>query len=171
MFQSFDGILLGEKGLWVFVLRRAVHDYAQYRNVADRRFEWQTAAWWIFGVSEDGVEATPEFEAADGDEPGSLAFDEVCGLMGWDPDAIRSLAKRLTKEDVKKFELEQFMDLLDERTKIEFGTPRWSSRDGASALPLTPLHYSPEVVQSLRLQPVAPTPSPELVSCVSLGWT
>lgn len=170
MFQSYDGILLGEKGLWVFVLRRAVHDYAQYRNVADKRFEWQTAAWWIFGVSEDGVEVAPEFDA-DGEDAGSLTFEEVCGLMGWDPDAIRALAKRLTKEDVKKFELEQFMDLLDDRTQIDFATPRWSSRDGAAAMPLTPQHYSPEIVRMLQLQPAAPAPAPELVSCVALGWT
>ena len=147
MFQKLEEVHKGERALWIFVLRRAVHDYAQYRGSlkSEHRLVWKTAALYLFGTDPVDGYAGPLSDEDFGDDEGCEAptFEEACAAAGWDPDTIRSLAKRLTPADVKKFELDQLTDILDPSSEYDFTSPRWLGSIYSGLV--TPLHYCIEI--------------------------
>jgi hypothetical protein len=104
---------LEERILWFLVLRRAIFDYVLYRGVGAHMLDWKRASRYIFGgvKHEDG-----------------LSFDEVCEMLQWDPDYIRRLIKRLTREDVRKMEASKFKDefMSVSMEKLVQNNLRWS---------------------------------------------
>ena len=84
------------KMLWAAVLRRAVFDYVLYKGVRKHRLLWKRAYQYVFTIDQQ--------------YDNGLGFEEVCELFGWDPDYIRRLTVRLTREDVKRMETASFKD-------------------------------------------------------------
>lgn len=179
MFKDIRGELASEKTLWVYVLRRAIYDYVLYRGQGDHELEWKTACSYIFGEQFLDMPELPDEEELllEGcpEDVFSLTFEEVCGLFGWDPDDVRRITRRMTRDQIKKFESDQLHDLLDNhQVQIVSLTPIWSGT-GSSAPSLTPLNYSRDYIDQLRLQSLvveAPPSSYESMSlCLFPAWS
>jgi hypothetical protein len=84
------------KMLWAHVLRRAVFDFVLYKGVRKERRKWRCANRYIF---------SPGLRYTNG-----LSFEEVCDVLGWDPDYIRRLTKKLTRADIKKMATEELKE-------------------------------------------------------------
>lgn len=93
-----------EKMLLACVLRRAAFDIANYRGskrLKDKKL-WNDAHRWMFGTLEWF-----------GDMPGNsedwedefMSFSNVCRLLNVHPTVIRQKTLRLTKKDVKKYDM------------------------------------------------------------------
>jgi hypothetical protein len=79
----------GYKALWMRVIIRAAFDLASYkddRRVALRKYA-ESAHKWLF-------EKSLLFNS----------FENICAMLGIEPDPIREWASTLTKEDVQKME-------------------------------------------------------------------
>jgi hypothetical protein len=98
--------------LWVRVIVRAAYDYALWRdskNLALRKFA-RTAEQWLFESSES-----------------MNSFESICTMFNLPPDKIRTWARGLTREDVKKLEFKErngrgtmdlFLRPVDQKTKV-----------------------------------------------------
>ena len=87
----------GERLLLAAILRRACFDIALYRATPDlkRRKIWKDAHQWMFN---DDVMALPP-------EDRFTSFLNICTLLDQDPATIRRKTLKLTRKDVKKFEM------------------------------------------------------------------
>lgn len=153
MFEIMDRAYVGERLMWVSVLRRAVFDYVQYKGSAKKELEWKRANRFLFGdpkESEDGA-----------------SFEDICAMFGWEPSYIRRIIKSLDRSDMKMLEPSRFKD----EFKMDSSMPdapdgrRWASVDGAIPL-LTWLTYSRQYREQLKPKPVAEAPSRQIFGLV-----
>ena len=139
-----------EKMLWACVLRRAVFDYVLYKGVRSMSIEWKKAYQYVF---------SPGLEYENG-----LSFEEVCELFNWDPEYLRRLTLKLTREDVKKMETSQFRGdfTFDQVAAVVERTKRWES--SGFAVPFCPMYelnkeyrdmYRPKVIHKERFLEVS----------------
>ena len=84
-----------ERLLLAAILRRACYDIALYRGSQDlkRRKIWSDAYQWMF--TDDAQEPEDRF----------TSFVNICTLLDQDPWTIRNKTLRLTRKDVKKYEM------------------------------------------------------------------
>jgi hypothetical protein len=87
----------GERLLLAAILRRACFDIALYRATPDlkRRKIWKEAYQWMFTDDEMGLHPDDRF----------TSFLNICTLLDQDPATIRRKTLKLTRKDVKKFEM------------------------------------------------------------------
>ena len=80
-----------EKLLLAAVIRRAAYDIALYQESPNLRFKriWEDAKRWMF---DDRVDYF-------------TAFVNVCYLLDQDPQTIRQKTLKLTKKDVRKYDM------------------------------------------------------------------
>lgn len=123
-------IPLRAKKFWVQVLRRAVFDYVLYKGVRAKKKQWQSACSYIFRENQQ-YEDLPDGTRAFG-------FEEVCGLFGWEPDYIRRLTTRLSREDIKRMEMGGFEDEFSQDTLESFVRKTGNWAFGRAALPFYP---------------------------------
>jgi hypothetical protein len=84
------------KIFWAAVLRRAIFDYVLYKGVRSKSLDWKRAYQYVF---------TPGLRYEDG-----VSFEEVCQLFSWDPDYLRRMTTKLTRDDIKKMEPSHFRE-------------------------------------------------------------
>lgn len=87
--ERYDDRYSGHKALWMRVIVRAAFDLASYKNdnrLALRKYA-DDAQKWLFDKSY-------LFNS----------FENVCALLGLNPEKVRNWASNLTKEDVMKME-------------------------------------------------------------------
>ena len=130
MFIDAVDFAVEDKLLWYSVLRRAIFDYALYRDNPKQKVRWVEADKYIFGTEDR--------------EDGGLSFDEVCALFGWDPDYIRRLTLQLDKTNIRRLEnnIKSEMD-----HKPEYVIPRktWTTFSGASVCFIPSFFFSTSV--------------------------
>jgi hypothetical protein len=110
--------------LWAAVLRRAVFDYVLYKGIRKHKLVWQRAYQYIFTLDQ-------EYD-------NGLGFEEVCELFGWDPDYLRRLTTKLTRDDIKRMETSSFRDEYTQEVVESFvrNVGRWKTAN--FAIPLYP---------------------------------
>ena len=81
----------GERLLLAAILRRAAFDIALYKSssVLSKRRVWEDAYRWMFDEFGDHF----------------TSFNSICTLLDQDPWTIRKKTLRLTRKDVKKFDM------------------------------------------------------------------
>jgi hypothetical protein len=92
-----------EKLLLAAILRRAAYDIAYYRgsrNLKARRW-WENAHRWMFGEDAFAEVRTSEETAMDE----YMSFHNICFMLNEDPNRIRRKTLRLTKKDVRKYDM------------------------------------------------------------------
>jgi len=125
-FQYAHELSFEDKMLWAAVLRRAVYDYVLYKGVRSKSIEWKHAFRYVF-------EKDLEYE-------NGLNFDEVCELFNWNPDYLRTLATRLTREDIRKMESSRFRgDFTYDMVELIVES-RECWKDNNFAMPFQPLY-------------------------------
>lgn len=84
----------GIKVLLAAILRRACFDIAMYKDARDLRRHrlWEDAHNWMFDTTSTGVDSF-------------TSFVSICTILDQDPERIRGLTLKLTRKDVKKFEM------------------------------------------------------------------
>jgi len=87
----------GERLLLASILRRACFDIALYKGAQDlrRRKIWLEAHQWMFTDDQMAVHPDDRF----------TSFLNICTLLDQDPGTIRRKTMKLTRKDVKKFEM------------------------------------------------------------------
>lgn len=81
-----------ERRLMLAILRRALWDFAQYKDPKSKNHDLHVdAAGWLFW---DGQETS--------DEEGRVTYHYVCEVLDFDPAVIRHGAKILTRERIRK---------------------------------------------------------------------
>jgi hypothetical protein len=148
MWEKVDDSYFEEKMMWLGVLRRAIADYVLYKGIRKHRIKWQRANKFIFGDEEYG----------DG-----LTFEEVCGMLAWEPAYIRRKIQELERSDIRKLESAKFR----EDFKLEGNTPTYQSSpkwDAARAIPLfAKFGYSESYRAPVTLRPSRATLSVPMV--------
>lgn len=136
-FMCKDRLTHDTRMVWAAVLRRAVFDYVLYKGVRAHSLEWKRAFQYIFADSVPGDTG--------------LSFEEVCEIFNWDPDYLRRLTTKLTRDDIKKMETTQFREdfVFDVVKVVVEQTEKWKTTNFAA--PFLPLYqYSPEYREKLR---------------------
>ena len=82
----------GERLLLAAIIRRAAYDIALYRGSSKMQHQrlWVDAHRWMF---------------ANRDDDHLTSFESVCGLLDQSPREIRRKTLRLTKQDVRKYDM------------------------------------------------------------------
>lgn len=87
-----------EKLLLAAILRRAAYDIALYRNSSKLLYRklWLGAYHWMFGTDDEHqLERVDRF----------TSFLNVCTILDQDPNDIRRKTLKLTRKDVRRFEM------------------------------------------------------------------
>ena len=127
-----------QRMLWLSVLRRAVFDFVLYKGARRHRIEWQTANKFIFETACD--------------EGDGLTFEQVCGLFGWTPEAIRRRISKLERSDIRKLESTKLKD--DFPMASAYYKPvhmTWETAIGsAPSITMAPVNVTKELAAELR---------------------
>jgi len=94
-----------EKILLAAILRRAAYDIAYYRGsrkLLAKRW-WESAHRWMFGDESDGED--PNRSAEEMHMDSYMSFVNICYMLNADPDNIRRKTLRMTKKDVRKYDM------------------------------------------------------------------
>lgn len=134
--------------LWAWVLRRTIHDYVLYKGVGAHRLRWQEAALFIFGQEAlKGHELDEELVL---NSKPAMNFDQICEILGWEPDFIRRKTKTLTRDQIKKIETTKLLEELDNRLPSAPVRTRWEN--GFPVPFLSHFRYSPVYRRMMALQ-------------------
>jgi len=84
-----------EKLLLAALIRRAAYDVILFRGKRELKYRsiWEDAHNWLF--KERGKSVEREF----------CSFENICFLLDQDPEEIRRKTLRLTKQDVRKYDI------------------------------------------------------------------
>lgn len=131
--------------LWAWVLRRAIHDYVLYKGVGAHRLRWQESALFIFGKeSLKGHQLDDELVL---NQKPALTFEEICEIMGWDPDFVRRKTRELDRNQIKKIETTKLLEDLDNNPPTAPIRTLW--RNGFPVPFLSHFRYSPVLRRQL----------------------
>jgi hypothetical protein len=138
MWENVEDCYFEEKMMWVGVLRRAIADYVLYKGMRKHRIKWQRSSKFLFGGE----------PAGDG-----LTFDEVCGLLAWEPDYVRRKIRDLERTDIRKLESSKFREDFELESNIPAhqDAPRWEA--ARSTPKFTKFSYSESYRDPVTLRP------------------
>lgn len=137
MFLDANTFEVGDRMLWLCVLRRTVFDYVLYKGSGKHKLKWQQANAFIFPLDEDDAPCMA-----------GLTFDEICALFSWEPDYLRRLTKELKREDIRKLESTKFRDEIDDLAISNIERMTWSNVKAPTPF-LTPQRYNDELKRVL----------------------
>ena len=112
--------VLAVKSLYRSLIVRALRDVVLYHNRRDKRSRrfYKEAYDWLYNDDQEGISGKIRVEddiSQDharkllGDFETLMSFDGVCALLGWNPQWVREMSKKLTPEDLAR--LSPFLDV------------------------------------------------------------
>ncbi len=129
MFVDALDIDAEDRLLWFAVARRAIFDYALYRDSEKYQLRWAEAQKFIF---------------EDDEEKDGFSFEEICALFGWDVDYVRRMTLTLNRTDVRRME-GNIRDVMDRKPEYVIPRQLWPNLEFAALCFVASCCYSTTV--------------------------